>query len=229
MDVRERFQNAADLVKKGQYHKATDEFIWLWNHMLDEDKSFTVVRYSYLIGWMKRLMELHEDAQVRFTALRDQLTPRFEPGSTDYRPISDWFTLCNNLLEDHSAIATWVDELLACESKPLELRIMRGTIISWMFEQDRWKDAGELLDPGPVVAAEARLSEEREKYNDEFNEETRNALRENRLKSMAMKQLCYDAAGRIEESQLTMELMIELFGNDQTQSMIQDLTKERGQ
>lgn len=226
MDVRERFQHAANLVESGNYPEATTEFVWLWDHMLDEDKSFAGVRGSYLIAWMKRLMDLHEDACMQFTILRDKLVPRIAPGSTDYMPVMDWFTLSNNLLDDHSAISAWVDELLASESEPLEVRLMRSTILSWLFEQARWEDAGNLLEPGQVVAAQMRLDVERERHTEQFDDETLKILRENRLKSLAKTHLSYLAANRIDESQLIKELMIELFGVDQTQSMLQEMNKE---
>lgn len=229
MDVRERFQHAVSLVESGNYSQATSELTWLWNHMLDEDKSFAAVRSSYLISWMKRLMELHDDARVQFTAIRDNLTPYLEPGSTDYKPIMDWFALSNKLLADHDSIAAWVDEILASDRESLELRLMRGTIFSWLSEQGRWEDAGGLLGPGSVVAAEERLTEEREKYDESTDEEIRKLLRERRLKLLTEKYHAYHSANRIDESRLIKELMVELHGNDQAQTVLQSMIKGNGQ
>ena len=170
MNVQERFKNAAGLVESGEYTEATSELTWLWNHMLEEDKAFGGVRSSYLVSWMKRLAELDQEAHQTFKALRDKLTPRLEPGSTDYAPIMDWFTLSDKLLEDHSTIGSWVDGLLASENEPFELRIMKGTILSWMTNQGRWADAGRILEPGAIVVARARLRIEEEKHNDQQND-----------------------------------------------------------
>jgi hypothetical protein len=228
MNVQTRLQNVADLVENNQYAQATKEIVWLWNHMLEEDKSYSGVRGSYLIDWMKRVAELDESARREFTSLRDELIPEVESANPDINVVMDWFTLSDKLLGDNETIGRWIDRLVEFGEEPMVLRVMRGSVHIWLCDQSRWADAGRLLEPGSLLIARNRLRLEESKHSFQLDDETRRALKDMHLVELVRFHASYLAANRDDEAWLVLELILDEFDYDSACIAIRESAQNAG-
>jgi hypothetical protein len=228
MNVQTRFQNVADLVENNQYAQATKEIVWLWNHMLEEDKAYYGVRGSYLVDWMKRVAELDESAKREFTSLRDLLSPDIESKNPDINVVMDWFTLSNKLLGDSEAIGCWIDHLIGIEEESMVLRVMRDSIHTWLCNHNRWTDAGRLLEPGSLLIAKKRLRIEENRHDHGFDEETRRTLIDKHLTEFVRFHASYLAANRDDEAWLVLELILDEFDYDSACIAIRETAQNAG-
>ena len=77
-DVSARMHEGCRLARCGQYEDALREFLWCWDHGLEDDSHFSAVRLSFLLGYMKALAEeyprCHEEMSRRKAALQQRLT-----------------------------------------------------------------------------------------------------------------------------------------------------------
>jgi len=228
MNARERFDHATQLVEAGEYADATRELVWLWDHMLDEEPSLYGVRGSYLVGWMKHLADLDENARCEFTALRDKLTHEIHKDSPDLHVVADWFNLNDKLLEDHDSIGKWIDRLLSTDPEPDLMRVFRKTIHKWLCSHARWADAGRLLEPGSLIIARARLEAENEKHESRHTKEIRQSLAEIRLSDLAREHASFLAAGRDEEAWAIAKTAVEVFDSEQACNAIREMAQLAG-
>jgi len=220
MNVQERFQHAADLVNSGEYPEATSELLWLWNHMLDEDKSYFGVRSSYLATWMKRLAELDERARNEFMSMRDKLVQDITVENPDFQLFMDWLTLCERVPDDNESIERWVDRRMSDGGGPLALRPVRVPILSWLQTNGRWADAGKLLEPGSVAVAKVRLEIEQDRHNDTFDDELKYAIMSGLFERLLFMHISYLAADREDEAWLIVDVLLESWEADESRSAI---------
>lgn len=228
MNIQERFQNVADLVENNQYAQATKEIVWLWNHMLEEDKAYSGVRGSYLIDWMKRVAELDESAKREFAKLRDELIPEVESANPDIAVVMDWFKLSDRLFDDHEAIGHWVDRLVGFDEEPKVLRVMQGSVHTWLCDQSRWADAGRLLEPSSLLIARKRLRLEEDAHNCQLDDETRQALNSMYLVELVRFHVSYLAARRDDEAWLVMGLILDGFNYESACVAIREFAQAAG-
>lgn len=187
MDMMERLQRAQDLSRSGEFEAATDEFVWLWKHMLEYELTMSGVRGSFMAGYMADLAARSEHARTAFIALRDGLTERLEGGETSRNTLSDWLVLNTRVLADDEAVRAWVDRIWERPTGPDTLRAMGHIIDNWLIEQGEWTKAGVVqppierfkvfqremlksrseMDHGPELAAMLKASTERS-YIDRF-------------------------------------------------------------
>lgn len=76
VDVQARMELAKALVLKGEYAKATDEYAWLWEHMLEHEPAMVGVRGSFMVSDMQRLASKDAGARKRFVELREATRDR---------------------------------------------------------------------------------------------------------------------------------------------------------
>lgn len=228
MNAQERFHYAVDLVKQGDYADATREMVWLWDHMLEEDRSLAGVRRSYLVDWMRRLAGLDENAQQQFTALRDKLTPEIDRDDPDFHLLMDWLTLSDELLDDEISIGRWIDRLLAMDEMPPALKLLGSQIRSWLCEHDRWADAGRLQEPSSILIAQTRLDVEREKYGFDANDELRKAFSRHRLINLVNAHVSYLAARRDDEAWAVADLILDIFDHERAYKAICEAVRLAG-
>lgn len=226
--MKARLQRVADMVENNEYVQATKELKWLWNHMLDEDKSYSGVRGSYLVGWMKHVAEHDESAMREFTNLRDELQSKVERENPDFESVIDWFTLSDGLLGDNKAIGIWVDRLISFEKETDVFKIMRSTIHSWLCNQNRWQDAGGILEAGSLLIAKNRLQAEENIHDNQLSDESRSALNKMHLVELARIHASLLAAHRDDEAWSAAELILEYFEYDDASVVIRDIVKKAG-
>ena len=156
MTMNERVSHARDLVRSNMYDQATQEYLWLWDHMLEHERSMYGVRLSFMVGDMQRLAAAYPPAEEAFTALRDRLTEKLENGQRDRENLIDWLTLNIRLLEDDEAVAQWVDRIKDRESGLDTLKSMGTIVQGWLLEQERWETAGLVLAEADKVIERSR-------------------------------------------------------------------------
>jgi hypothetical protein len=97
------------LASNKKFDLATEEFLWLWEHMLQHSNSYSGVRLSFMASDMTKLAEQYEPAKVAFTKLRDAARQKMDAGSKNRDVTLDWFVLCE-IVGDEDAILAWFDK-----------------------------------------------------------------------------------------------------------------------
>lgn len=111
VDVRARYDLAKQLVRMRKYDEALDEYLWLWDHMLEHAPSMAGVRGSFMASDMTDLAERHPAAKEAFRTKRDALAARlFEDGGLRGNDLEDWFVL-SEVIGDRTAILVWFDRV----------------------------------------------------------------------------------------------------------------------
>jgi hypothetical protein len=78
----------------GRFEEATDEYVWLWQHVLEHEPAMAGVRSSGMLRDIGQLMNSHPPARRRFEDLRNALGTMDGPASTAVPDsVSDWITL----------------------------------------------------------------------------------------------------------------------------------------
>ena len=207
INVHARMNFAKSLVSDKKFDQATQEFLWLWEHMLEHDEAFYAVRLSFLAGDMARLSEQYEPAKVAFTKLRDAARKEMDAGSEIRDVILDWFTLCE-ILDDNNEILAWFDQVKDDMDYADVISTMGYKLFDLLVEQRRWADAG-LLEKDPVGAAKMRVdmdevTSKMNKTHVQFDAQTRARFakmhKERLLKDFAQHYACCLAAELDEEA-----------------------------
>jgi thioredoxin 1 len=146
-DMQARYALARTLAQTRRFEEATDEYIWLWQHVTEHEPAMVGVRGSYMLGEIGRLVQDHPPARTRFVALRDALGSS-APATTTGDAVSDWIALTLTLGEEERVLA-WFDsnrELLG-EHPELEW-VLRRRLVPLLTERNRWADvSGIFRDP----------------------------------------------------------------------------------
>lgn len=165
VDIQARLELARSLARTGKYREATDEFLWLWEHMLEHDRSFYGVRLSFMASYMEDLAAKHAGAKRKFTELRDRTAQAIEGEKIDPDDLVDWVTL-NEVVGDTEATLTWFDKVKAqARWRPLVKRVARR-LQELLIEGGRWADIGRLYtDPIGEIEREHALNAMRPKHD----------------------------------------------------------------
>lgn len=140
VDIRARMELAESLQFRGRYKEATDEYLWLWNNMLDHQPSMVGVRLSFMISDMKRLAEEHEPSKERFVAVRDGLTERLRGAEgASWDDLRDWLAL-NQVVSDDQATLNWFDRIKARPDGSPTLRRMGHALDNLLMKHQRYVD-----------------------------------------------------------------------------------------
>ena len=140
IDIRARMELARSLHFRGKYEEATDEFLWLWDNMLDHQPSMVGVRLSYMVSDMKNLAEEHEPSKERFIAARNGLTARLQDSERrSWSDLQDWIAL-NRVVSDAQATLDWFDRVKARPDGPPTLRRMSHTLDELLMKHERYTD-----------------------------------------------------------------------------------------
>jgi len=59
----------------GRLDEATEEYAWLWKHMVEYDPATYGVRHTFLVKEIELLVAAHRPARERFTEIRGAVTP----------------------------------------------------------------------------------------------------------------------------------------------------------
>jgi thiol-disulfide isomerase/thioredoxin len=142
-DMHARLQLARMLFTAGKLDEATDEFVWLWEHMLEYEPAMYGVRHSFMIRELQTLVGKHAPAREAVVRLRERAAPANDvvPARESF---ADWVSL-SEVLGVRAAALTWFDVARATLPPSEELSaLVERHVVPLMLEHDRWSDAGTL-------------------------------------------------------------------------------------
>lgn len=151
VDIQARLKLARTLARNGERDEATEQFVWLWENMLDYEPSMVGVRLSFMVRDMKNLAAGHAAAREAFTALRDRLTPVLTAGSASRDQVVDWIRL-NKVIGLEDTTISWYESVRDRPAAATMLRSAERDIYSLLAGKGRWADAGRVLHD-PVARA----------------------------------------------------------------------------
>ena len=150
-DVQARLKLARTLARNGERDEAAEQFVWLWEHMLDYEPAMVGVRLSFMVRDMKNLAAGHAPAREAFTALRDRLTPALAAGSASRDQVVDWIHL-NEVIGLEDTTISWYESVRDRPDAATMLRSAERELFSLLTRTRRWADAGRVLHD-PVARA----------------------------------------------------------------------------
>lgn len=148
VDTQARYQLAKKLTDNSQYDEALDEYLWLWQHMVEFEPSMVGVRSSFMASSMGKLVAAHEPARAAFAELRDQAQSRLED-KPDWDDLDDWIVL-NKMVGDEDKTLEWFDRI---KQDPDKLRAAGRVTYKFddlLIERGRWADLGLVLN-NPIM------------------------------------------------------------------------------
>jgi thiol-disulfide isomerase/thioredoxin len=154
-DMRARLTLAESLVDRRRYDEATDEFVWLWNHMVSHEPAMAGVRVSFMAGDMEQLARTHDPAREAFAELRDALTPAVRSGEANQRELLDWVVL-NEVVGEQGITLEWFQ---AMRDEPNARERLGGVdlhLYRLLVERGQWADAGWIY-ADPAAEAERHI------------------------------------------------------------------------
>lgn len=145
IDVRARYRAAEELVHQGErLEEATDECIWLWEHMLEQAPEMRGVRRSFFLVFLSQLVDKYPQARKRFAMLRDALDAQVRRVDVPRDLLSDWLAL-NKVLQQEEVTLRWFDALIVEPQWLPLLQPQRIVLFPLLLSQGRWREAGLLL------------------------------------------------------------------------------------
>lgn len=137
VDVRARLNFARELARSPTgFEEATEEFVWLWDNMLDYAPSMVGVRLSFMVADMGGLASRYEPAREAFTALRD----RYDPiAGSDRGILIDWIKL-NEVIGDEDATLAWFDRFKEREEGPEMFALVDRELYRLLSSRERWAE-----------------------------------------------------------------------------------------
>jgi len=158
VDVMVQYKLADTYLKNKEYEKATDEYVWLWKHMLEFRFSMVGVRGSFMAKKIKGLIAEHPPARERFAAIRDETEQRLK-AKPDWDDMSDWIVLNETLGDDDKTLA-WFDRIKQDPQRLAAARKVAFRVDQTLRKHKRWADLGLVYaDPLEHVKIRAKLLE----------------------------------------------------------------------
>jgi hypothetical protein len=155
-EMSRRLDAARDLSKAGRHAEATAEFVWLWENIDHVDPGMKGVRVSFMASNIRELVDKHEDARVRFAAIRDRAASLADVDLTTARLRFDWIVL-NEILSEPERTLEWFDEVKRDERYALVLDRCAHRLIDLLEKRQRFDDIGRLYkDPVATLVKQHR-------------------------------------------------------------------------
>jgi thioredoxin 2 len=216
-DMQVRMAMARCLVESNRLEEATDLYVWLWEHMLEHDRSMYGVRLSFFVGALQDLFGRHPPARERFDRLRTASAPPAK-GAPPPDALVDWFAL-NEALGEKEASLAWFDSVRADLLPDDRLaRLLQRSVGDLLVAANRWQDVAALYPQPLATLAEAgRLRQETMGLAvngpSELGEEIR-AFADGTLRQTAFRLVrALRAAGRVDEARAVAEEARKLDGS----------------
>ncbi len=220
INVLARMELARTLASNKKFDLATEEFLWLWEHMLEHNQGYSGVRVSFMASDMTKLAEQYEPAKVAFTKLRDAARQKMDAGSKNRDVILDWFTLCE-IVGDEDAILAWFDKAKDEKKSAAVISALDYKLFDLLVEHKRWADAG-LLYKNPVAKARRSIDTQKRMStmdlgDDELDAETKAMIKKESnqrvLDEFAQQYACCLAAEKNDEATDIAKIFLEYQNN----------------
>ena len=143
-----RLRNAEELLELEAYDEATEEFVWLWQNMLDYEPSQYGVRLSFMAASMKELAKKSPAARKAFCKLRDKLTPAVNATRPDIDAVVDWTEL-NKIVGENRLTLQWFEKIKTKQGIDKLLIVICHEMAPMLRDAGRWSDIAYLY-PQPI-------------------------------------------------------------------------------
>jgi thioredoxin 1 len=152
VDIQARLDLAQKLVWTGKLDEATEEYVWLWQNMLNYEQAMVGVRLSFMASSMADLAKRHKPAHEQFAKLRDELTKKLAAEKVDPHELMDWVCL-NQVVGESEKTLAWFDKIKSEPRwRPL-FRYVERDLRDLLVAADRWADVA-LFVEDPVEELE---------------------------------------------------------------------------
>jgi thiol-disulfide isomerase/thioredoxin len=228
VDTRARYDLAKELTRSREYEKATEEYLWLWQHMLEFEPSMVGVRSSFMAGDISELVAQHQPARTAFAQLRDQAEQRLEL-QPDWDDLDDWIVL-NDILGDDDKTLEWFDRIKQDPDK-----LQAASRLSFRFDdilrdRDRWADLGRIYrSPIQEVRRDVSLMQMTLARREDQPADLAAMQIENFLDSSAQTYAACLAADREQEAQDVADFLITVHDPDQARLALIRMSLKAGQ
>ena len=220
INVEARMELARTLASNKKFDLATEEFLWLWEHMLEHEQGYSGVRVSFMASDMTKLAEQYEPAKVAFIKLRDAARQKMDAGSKNRDVILDWFVLCE-IVDDEDGILAWFDKAKDENKSAAVISALDYKLFDLLVEHKRWADAG-LLYKNPVAKARRSIDTQKQMStmdlgDDELDAETKAMIKKESnqrlLDDFAQQYACCLAAEKNDEATDIAKIFLEYQNN----------------
>lgn len=217
-DAMARYELARDLMRVGQDEQATEQYVWLWEHMLEYEPNMVGVRVSFMAMEMRELASRYGPARQRFIEMRDALTRQLRDNPHDATMTGDWLVL-NNVVNQSAMSIAWFNRV----KRQAEGRELIGKV--WFhIEEDLLRSRGQwedmvLIYPDPLTMIKSRATMLRSDVTDEDaseadRQEMSEYFRSSFRNLVAVRYAAYLAAGRDEMAERIAEAGLKELDDD---------------
>lgn len=154
VDVMAQYKLAKTYHADKEYDKATDEYVWLWQHMLEFRSSMVGVRGSFMARSIKDLVAEHPPARERFTTIRDD-TEQSLKTAPDWDDLDDWIVL-NEILGDDDKTLAWFDRIKQDPQRLAAAQRVAYRVDQTLRKHKRWADLG-IVYADPLTHVQDRV------------------------------------------------------------------------
>lgn len=146
VDVEKRLELASALSESGRHAEALEEYLWLWNNMLQHDPGYMGVRVSFMTSEMGQLAQSHEPAREKFTQLRDAIEGRLRSGDAEMSELVDWIALTLDTLDEPERVIAWYERVKDDPEAAASLRRVGHRLQELLINEERYADVGRLME-----------------------------------------------------------------------------------
>lgn len=184
-DMQARLQTARELATSGKPDEATEEYVWLWEHMLEYNKAMMGVRGSFMASDMENLAARHAPAKAAFQKLRDAAAAKLAadaPAGAAREIRDDWIVL-NRVIGDDDATLAWFDSVKNDPKSAKDLARSSFRLVDLLVTRDRLADIP-FLFPDPIATVKqdyefgSMLAKQERPLPDSLDEATKKSIQE---------------------------------------------------
>lgn len=154
-DVDARYNLARNLLQQGQFDRATEEYAWLWENMLEHKPAMYGVRLSFMASEVERVIRAHPPARDRFAKIRDETEQTLTGADKTLETLVDFVAL-NEMLGEQARTLAWYDGAKDDPRNQKAIEKIAGDLEPLLLAEGRWADLGRML-PDPAQAARAAV------------------------------------------------------------------------
>ncbi len=136
----QRQARAAELARAGEHAKALTEFLWCFDHGLEHNSQYLMVRNGYLLDQIAKLGAQHPPALAALRKRRTAAAAALADPNASWRTAADVAAL-DRVLEQPAATLVLHDQLKASgKLSDTSARVLRGAVLEELHQQRRYAD-----------------------------------------------------------------------------------------
>lgn len=226
-DIQARMRWADSLLHEGRTELATQQYVWLWDHMLEKDPAMVGVRHSFFEGDLERLITAVPAARKSFAQRLAKLQSRVEKGESNRLVLADWISLSKVLDGGESALRY----ALKVQGTPQAqtLRAVEDDFYEMLVSRGQWAQAGRFLTD-PVAQAKQELELEKDLVSElppEMQERMKAYARESTSKDLLSIYRACLAAGKSAEAETVRKMILTRDSSDEMKAQVEAVEQAR--